>query len=57
MIKNKKIKKNRSKNSLFNPYINGISPYDLAFLSSKKIQLKKNSLNIDTDFKEEYSAA
>tara|TARA_A100001035_G_C27599782_1_gene415937 strand:- start:66 stop:239 length:174 start_codon:yes stop_codon:yes gene_type:complete len=57
MIKNKKSKKNRSKNSLFNPYINGISPYDLAYLSSKKNQLKKNSLNIDTDFKEEYSAA
>ena len=57
MIKNKKSKKNRSKNSLFNPYINGISPYDLAYLSSKKNQLKKNSLNIETDFKEEYSAA
>ena len=57
MIKNKKSKKNRSKNSLFNPYINGISQYDLAYLSSKKNQPKKNSLNIDTDFKEDYSAA
>ena len=32
--KNKRIK---SKNTLFNPYKNGISSYDLAFLSSKKV--------------------
>ena len=30
-------KKNRSKNALFNPYKNGLSSYDLAYLSSKKV--------------------
>ena len=36
MIEFKKSKKNRSKNALFNPYKNGISAYDMAYLSSKK---------------------
>ena len=40
----KRGKKPRSKNALFNPYVNGISSYDLAFLSSKRI-LKKNKTN------------
>ena len=37
MIEFKRIKKSRSKNTLFNPYRNGISLYDMAFLSSKKV--------------------
>ena len=37
MIEFKRGKKNRSKNALFNPYKNGISSYDMAFLSSKNI--------------------
>ena len=36
MINYKKSKKNRSKNTLFNPYKNGISSYDMAYLSSKR---------------------
>ena len=37
MIEIKRSKKVRSKNSLFNPYKNGISSYDMAYLSSKKV--------------------
>ena len=36
MIELKRGKKNRSKNALFNPYKNGISSYDMAYLSSKR---------------------
>tara|TARA_Y100000766_G_C18532002_1_gene424087 strand:+ start:67 stop:237 length:171 start_codon:yes stop_codon:yes gene_type:complete len=39
----KRIKRARSKNALFNPYKNGISSYDLAFLSSKKASKNKIS--------------
>ena len=39
----KRGKKSRSKNTLFNPYKNGISSYDLAYLSSKKDA--KNKIN------------
>ena len=38
----KRGKKSRSKNSLFNPYKNGISAYDMAYLSSKKVIKTKN---------------
>ena len=41
MIEFKRSKKSRSKNALFNPYKNGISTYDMAYLSSKKIQKSK----------------
>ena len=37
MIEFKRGKKSRSKNALFNPYKNGISEYDMAYLSSKKM--------------------
>ena len=37
MIEFKRSKKSRSKNALFNPYKNGISSYDIAYLSSKKV--------------------
>ena len=36
MIEFKRLKKNWSKNALFNPYINGISSYDMTYLSSKR---------------------
>ena len=42
MIEFKRSKKSRSKNALFNPYINGISQYDMAYLSSKKVLKQKN---------------
>ena len=37
MVEFERSKKIRSKNSLFNPYKNGISSYDMAYLSSKKV--------------------
>ena len=49
MIEFKRSKKNRSQNALFNPYKNGISSYDMAYLSSKRnsknktVYLKNNS--------------
>ena len=36
MIEFNRSKKRRSKRALFNPYKNGISSYDMAYLSSKK---------------------
>ena len=49
--------KNRSKkNSLFNPYVNGISEYDLAYLSSKRIFKNKN-IHLQSNSKKEYFAA
>tara|TARA_B100001093_G_scaffold474589_1_gene499404 strand:+ start:908 stop:1078 length:171 start_codon:yes stop_codon:yes gene_type:complete len=49
----KRIKRARSKNALFNPYKNGISPYDLAFLSSKK-SLKNKTIHFQSDSKKYY---
>ena len=49
----KRIKRARSKSALFNPYKNGISSYDLAFLSSRKIyknKLKYLKNNIDKEY-------
>ena len=42
MIAFKRSKKSRSKNALFNPYKNGISEYDMTYLSSKKVLKNKN---------------
>ena len=56
MIEFKKSKKSRSKNALFNPYKNGISQYDMAYLSSKKV-LKNKTLNIEHDFQKDNLAA
>ena len=56
MIDFKRSKKSRSKNALFNPYINGISEYDMAFLSSKKV-FKNKTLNLQNDFQKDYFAA
>ena len=56
MIEFKSIKKNRSKNALFNPYKNGISEYDMAYLSSKKV-LKNKIFNLENDSQKENLAA
>jgi len=56
MIEFKRSKKNRSKNALFNPYKNGISSYDMAYLSSKR-DLKNKTILIKIDPKKDYLAA
>jgi len=56
MVEFKRSKKSRSKNALFNPYINGISEYDMAYLSSKKV-LKNKTFNLQNDFQEDNLAA
>ena len=56
MIKFKRSKKIRSKNSLFNPYKNGISSYDMAYLSSKRV-LKNKTINQQSDSQKDYLAA
>ena len=56
MIKFKRSKKSRSKNALFNPYKNGISSYDMAYLSSKKV-LKNKTFNLQNDFEKDSLAA
>ena len=43
MIALKRSKKKRSKNALFNPYKNGISSYDIAYLSSKRVFKNKTA--------------
>jgi len=50
-------KKTRSKkNALFNPYINGISSYDLAYLSSKRV-FKNKTIHLGSDSQKDYLAA
>ena len=56
MIESKRSKKGRSKSALFNPYKNGISSYDIAFLSSKKISKNKN-VYIEGDSLKDYLVA
>ncbi len=56
MIEYKRSKKSRSKNALFNPYKNGISTYDMAYLSSKGA-LKNKTLHLKVDSKKDYLAA
>jgi len=56
MIEFKRSKKNRSKNALFNPYKNGISEYDMAYLSSKKV-LKHKTFNQKNVFLKDNLAA
>ena len=58
MIEFRRSKKNRSKNALFNPYKNGISSYDVAYLSSKRIISKNKNVSLQQDAaKEEFTAA
>ena len=56
MIKFKRSKKSRSKNALFNPYQNGISEYDMAYLSSKK-GFKNKTFNLNNNFQKNNLAA
>ena len=56
MIEFKRSKKNRSKNALFNPYKNGISSYDMAYLSSKR-KLKNKTVYLENESKKDYLAA
>ena len=56
MIEFKRSKKTRSKNALFNPYKNGISQYDMAYLSSKKV-LKNKAFNLYDEFEKDNLAA
>ena len=56
MIEYKRSKKSRSKNALFNPYKNGISQYDMAYLSSKKV-LKNKTFYLQNDFQKDNLAA
>ena len=56
MIEFKRSKKSRSKNALFNPYKNGISEYDMAYLSSKNV-LKNKNFNPKNDFHTDNLAA
>ena len=57
MIVSKRSKKNRSNKALFNPYKNGISSYDMAFLSSKKIINKNKTINMECHSKNKNLAA
>jgi len=56
MIEFKRSKKNRSKNALFNQYKNGISSYDMAYLSTKR-NLKNKTVYQKNDSKKDYLAA
>ena len=58
MIEFKRSKKNRSQNALFNPYKNGISSYDMAYLSSKRaLKLKNKTIYIKSESQKDYLAS
>ena len=44
------------KNTLFNPYVNGISSYDLAYLCSKRV-FKNKAFHLENNSKNDYFAA
>ena len=56
MIEFKRSKKGRSRNALFNPYKNGISSYDMAYLSSKRV-VKNKAFYSQSDSQKDYMAA
>ena len=56
MTESRTSKKNRSKNYLFNPYQNGISSYDLAYLSSKRVS-KNKTVYLQSDSRKDSLAA
>jgi len=56
MIEFKRSKKSISKNALFNPYKNGISSYDMAYLSSKKGLINK-TVYLHSNSPKDYLAA
>ena len=49
-------KKNRSRKALFNPYINGISSYDMTYLSSKKVWCKNKIIHLQSDSQKDFVA-
>jgi len=52
----KRGKKNwAKKKALFNPYLNGISTYDLAYLSSKRV-FKNKVILLQSNSEKDYSA-
>ena len=54
MIKRSKIR--RSKNALFNPYKNGISTYDMTYLSSKKVSFKNKTIHLQSEPQKDFAA-
>ena len=56
MIEFRRSKKKGYKNALFNPYKNGISSYDMAYLSSKR-GLKNKTVDLKIDSQKDYLAA
>ena len=56
MIEFKRRKKSRSRNALFNPYKNGISEYDMAYLSSRKT-IKNKTFTLQNNFQKDNLAA
>ena len=56
MIEFKRGKKSRAKKALFNPYKNGISSYDMAYLSSKRV-VKNKTVYSQSDSPKDYMAA
>ena len=56
MIEFKGEKKRRFKNTLFNPYKNGISSYDMTYLSTKR-NFKNKTVYLEKDPKKDYLAA
>ena len=58
MFGSRRAKKSRSFNNLFNPYKNGISSYDVSYLSSKRILSKNKKVTLQQDAdREEFTAA
>ena len=56
MIEFQRSKKSISKNALFNPYKNGISEYDMAYLSSRKA-IKNKTFTLQNNFQKDNLAA
>ena len=56
MMELRRSKKNRSKNLLFNPYKNGFSSYDMAYLSSKRC-LKNKTVHFQANSQKNSLAA
>jgi len=56
MVEFKRSNKRRHKNALFNPYKNGISSYDMTYLSSNRI-LKNKTVSIKIDSHKDFTAA
>ena len=56
MIEFKSSKRNRSKYAIFNPYKNGISSYDMTYLSSRKSVLKNKTMNNKSNSQKSYFA-